>query len=89
VWLTEAKKFIKKFWEMSYKNQTGETPDNDGQDIQRGIENSDAVNLTRWINFSIRRTFTMALLLGLLGMSIRTTAINLQNAVTILYSGGD
>lgn len=24
----------------------------------------DAVNLTRWIEFSIRRTFTMALLLG-------------------------
>ena len=29
----------------------------------------DAVNLTCWISFSIRRTFTMALLLGLLGMS--------------------
>lgn len=40
VWLTEAKKCVKKFWEMSYKNQTGDTPDNDGQDIQAGIENS-------------------------------------------------
>lgn len=39
LWLTEAKKFMKKFWEMSYKDQTGETPDNDGQDIQAGIEN--------------------------------------------------
>lgn len=56
----------------------------------------DAVNLTCWISFSIRRTFTMALLLGLLGMSkyiyiyvFRVTTMNLQNVVTILYSSGD
>ncbi|KAF5854738.1 hypothetical protein ETB97_012465, partial [Aspergillus alliaceus] len=38
-WLTEAKKFVKKSREDSYKNQIDDTTDTDRQDLKTGIEN--------------------------------------------------